>query len=120
MAQLENIPKTVILSSSLLTERILLYSSFLQAIEERMATEIWTTSKKNLDFKNGNGRSQLAVEPFPEVKPFKEFPYNHLRRLNEFVWDYRLRPPSRTGVMRNIRDQDTRLYIRALKLPARL
>lgn len=108
--------KAVILSSSLLTERMLLYSSFLPAIEGRIQAELWTTSNRNLDF---DGASQITVEPFPAIKPFKEFPYNHLRRLNEFVWDYRLRPPSRMGAMKQLRDKDARFYIRALKLPAR-
>jgi hypothetical protein len=112
--------KAVILSSSLLTERILLYSSFLPALENRIQAELWTTSEKNLDFSETAGRAQTTVHPFPAIRPFKEFPYNHLRRLNEFVWDYRLRPPSRVGAMKLIRNSDARFYIRALQLPARV
>jgi hypothetical protein len=99
---------------------MLLYSSFLPALESRINTELWTTSKRNLDFKETDGGSQTTVRSFPAIKPFKEFPYNHLRRLNEFVWDYRLRPPSRTGEMKLIRERDARFYIRALQLPARV
>jgi hypothetical protein len=111
--------KAVILSSSLLTERMLLYSSFPPALAGRIQTELWTTSQRNLDFQRENGAPQMAVEPFPAIKPFREFPYNHLRRLNEFTWDYRLRPPSRSGAMKRIRDSEARFYIRALQLPAR-
>lgn len=120
--QLETPPllKTVILSSSLLTERMLLYSSLLPALEDRAQVELWTTSDKNLNFKDENGAALTNVEPFPLIKPFREFPYNHLRRMNEFAWDYRLRPPSRIGEMRRIRDKETRLHIRSLKLPARV
>ncbi len=112
--------KTIILSSSLLTERILLYSGFMPALNDDVQAEIWTTSNRNLGFRNVDADSQVAIKPFPAIRPFKEFPYNHLRRLNEYVWDYRLRPPSRAGKMQRIRDNNTRFYIRSLKLPARI
>ncbi|MCI0660766.1 MAG: hypothetical protein L0220_06805, partial [Acidobacteria bacterium] len=112
--------KTVILSSSLLTERMLFYSSFLPSLKGKIEASLWTTSERNLDFKSANGIPHVTVESFPAVRPFKEFPYNYLRRLNEFSWDYSMRPPSRTGAIRRLRDRETRLYTRALKLPARI
>src|SRR5262245_59796175 len=112
--------RTVILSSSLLTERLLLYSSLLPALEDQAQTSIWTTSERNLDFGGANGIAPIAIEPFPAIRPFKEFPFNYLRRLNEFAWDDKLRPPSRTGIVQRFRDRETRLPIRALKLPARV
>ncbi|HKX26253.1 MAG TPA: CDP-glycerol glycerophosphotransferase family protein [Blastocatellia bacterium] len=98
----------------------MLYSSLLPALEGEAQTAIWTTSERNLDFGDANGSAQIAIEPFPAIRPFKEFPFNYLRRLNEFAWDYKLRPPSRTGIIQRFRDRETRLPIRALKFPARV
>lgn len=113
-------PRIVVLSSSLLTERMLLYSSFLPAIQQRAALHLWTTSPRNLNYKDQAGLTEIEVEHFPEVLPFKEFPYNYLRRLNEWTWDYRLQAPSRLSMRRHVRDKQMRWHIRNLKYPARM
>ena len=112
--------KAVVLSSSLLTERIFLYSSFLEALKARVKADLWTTSAKNLHIDQQALSSEMTVDSFPAVKPFKQFPYTYLRRLNEYVWDYRLKPPSRMGMIKEIRDRNTRFHIRTLYAPARI
>lgn len=102
--------KIVALSSSLLTERILHYSSFASEVQSKIDLDIWTTSYRE----EGGG------EDFPAVFPFKEFPHNFLKRLNDYAWDYKLRAPSRFGDIRKIRHNDTASYFRWLKLPARM
>ena len=112
--------KIVVLSSSLLTERMILYSSFLDALRPKVELRYWTTSDRNLNYDAGADGRDLRIEKFPEIRPFKEVPYNYLRRLNEYVWDYKLRPPSRLSVDRLIKKDQVRAHIRALKFPARL
>ena len=116
----ERPPKVVVLSSSLLTERMILYSSFLDALRQKAELRYWTTSERNLNYGAGAESLDLRIEKFPEIRPFKEVPYNYLRRLNEYAWDYKLRPPSRLSVDRLIKKDLVRAHIRALKFPARL
>lgn len=110
--------KTLLLSSSLLTDRMILYSDFLSTLADENDVSVWATSL-------ANGASALwanapaDVEAFPPVHPFREFPYNYLRRLNEFAWDFRLRPPSRMSMMRHVRNKIQARHVRALRLPAR-
>jgi hypothetical protein len=111
--------KIVALSSSLLTERMILYSSFLDALQPKVELHYWTTSERNLNYDAGADGRNLQIEKFPEIKPFKEIPYNYLRRLNEYAWDYKLRPPSRLSMDRLVKKDAVRMRIRALKLPAR-
>lgn len=112
--------RAVLLSSSLLTERIFLYSSFIDGLAGRLEAELWTTSEKNLHYQEESLSDNLTVRGFPAVKPFKQFPYTYLRRLNEYVWDYRLKPPSRMGMIKEMRDRNTRFHIRTLYVPARI
>src|SRR5438128_10233184 len=82
------------LSSSLLTDRMLLYTRFLNVLSSDASVMVWATSTQSPQFQEMWSAAPAAIQTFPKVYPFKEFPYNYLRRLNELVWDYRLRPPS--------------------------
>ena len=113
-------PSVVVLSSSLLVDRMLIYTNFLAALDRKAGIRVWATSSKNTAYQGVWQSTPAAIEDFPEVGPFREFPYNYLRRLNEFVWDFRKCPPSRLSMMRHIRDRRQAFSIRALKLPARL
>ncbi|MDX2041245.1 MAG: CDP-glycerol glycerophosphotransferase family protein [Acidobacteriota bacterium] len=108
------------LSSSLLTDRMLLYTGFLETLCRAADVKLWTMSARQSDATaNLSATMNGAIEPMPEIKPFKEFPYNYLRRLNDLTWDFRLRSPSR---MSKIKHQPgfKNLRMRALKPPARL
>ncbi len=112
-------PSVVLLSSSLLTDRMLLYSEALPTLGAYADTTVWATSVTAPAGRLAWSAAPTDVRPFPAIRAFKEFPHNYLRRLNEFVWDYRLRPPSRLSAMRHVRDKYQAAHLRALKLPAR-
>lgn len=113
------IPNVLLLSSSLLTDRMLQHGGVLEGLRGIARTTVWATSAG----KSGSPewtRSPGVHAAFPEIRPFREFPFNYLRRLNEFTWDFRYRPPSRLSMIRHVRNKIQPAYIRALQLPARL
>lgn len=110
----------VVMSSSLLTDRVFLYTRFLERLNQRAAVKIWASSVLNPALRDVWRATEVVVEGFPAIDPFREFPYNYLRRLNEFVWDFRQHSPSRTSVALHIREKRQKASIRALKFPARL
>ena len=111
--------KVLLLSSSLLTDRMMIYTKFLDVLSGSVDVKVWATSAGHPRSQAWWSNSRAVVETFPEVRPFKQYPHNYLRRLNEYVWDFRDRPPSRLSMMRHIRDKTQSLHVRALKLPAR-
>ena len=116
----KNLPRLLILSSSLLTDRMFLYSGTLDKLNESASVTLWATSACDDHHRQVWNDVRVPVEPFPAIRAFREVPHNYLRRLNEFVWDYRQHPPSRMSLMRHIRDKQHKLSIRSLKLPARV
>lgn len=108
----------LLLSTSLLVDRVFLYTDLVKKLSEKGSVNIWASSYENTDLGFSWEEMAANVEPFPQVKPFKEIPYNYLRRLNEFAWDYRYMLPSRISAMKHVRDKTTRFRIRALKTPA--
>src|SRR3954453_17267006 len=109
----------VVLTSSALTDRMIVHTAFLRALED-CDTRIWACSAGNPRFQKMWDKAPAVVEPFPSLRPFPEFPHNYLRRLNEFTWDFRLRDPSRMSAMRHVRNVQQRAYVRALKPAARI
>jgi hypothetical protein len=109
----------LLLSSSLLTDRMLLHTQCLKALSKDVRFSVWATSARDADLCEAWKSASVAVEPFPEIHPFREVPHNYLRRLNDFVWDFRQCPPSRMSMMRYIRDKQQSPLIKSLKLPAR-
>lgn len=110
----------LMLSSSLLTDRMLHRTQLLDTLSAHANVGVWATSARDTRFLGDWQQSPASVESFPAVVPFKEFPYNYLRRLNEFTWDFRTKPPSRLSMMRHVRNDQQSLLIRALKAPAHL
>lgn len=111
-------PRIVLLSSSLLTDRMLQYTRLLETLNEVASAEVWAMSARNPRFNNVWGKVPGVVKEFPETHPLRER-INYARRLNEFIWDYIQRPPSRLSMDRHVRNKTQSLAIRALKLPAR-
>jgi hypothetical protein len=90
------------LSSSLLIDRMLLHTGFLDALAQRGASvEVWASSARNPFYRHQWADVPARVRPLPEVKPFRELLHNYPRRLNEAVWDRRQREPSRLSMMRH-------------------
>jgi len=116
----QNHTKILLLSSSLLVDRVFLYTNLIETLKKSGDVTIWATSAQDDQHSSVWSKTDVKVEKFPKILPFKEFPYNFLRRLNEFVWDYRFPLPSRTSMRRHVRNKQQELLIRALKLPARI
>ena len=116
----KSLSDVLVLSSSLLTDRILLHTRFLEVLSSDANVWIWATSSSNPRFQKEWDISSAIVEEFPGVLHFKDFPYSYLRRLNEFVWDFRQYLPSRLSMWRHVRKNNQKLSIRALRWPARL
>lgn len=114
----ESQPKILLLSSSLLTDRMFLYSDCLDRLVQGSRVQLWATSARNPRFRERAEAARATLEPFPEVKPFKEFPYNYLRRMNDFAWDFVQQSPSRISVLKHIRDKQQPWHIQMFKLPA--
>ncbi|MEQ1761679.1 MAG: CDP-glycerol glycerophosphotransferase family protein [Pyrinomonadaceae bacterium] len=112
-------PKILLLTSSLLVDRIFVHTKLIETLNEIGETVIWAVSrgdKENFSVWDGN---PARVEPFPAVRPFKAFPHVYLRRLNEAVWDYRFQIPSRVSAEEHIRDKAQTFSVRAMKPLAR-
>lgn len=116
----ERVPNILVLSSSLLTDRMLHHTGFMNELTAQASAEVWAASARNPLFREAWGKSPATIEEFPAVHPFREFPHNYLRRLNEYTWDFRHRPPSRLSMMRHVRDRNQSVSIRALKAPSRV
>jgi hypothetical protein len=113
--------KIVLLSTSLLVDRVLRYTGLVdRLLQEDHDVEIWNSSIDADERPTYPTKDEITIRPFPEVKPFRELRHNFLRRLNEFVWDYRYRLPSRESMMNHVRNKNMPWQIRLLKGPARL
>ena len=106
----------LLMSTSLLIDRVFRFTQLTEKLSEHGRIAIWSTSADEETAKDAD--SAAKWRSFPVVKPFREFPYNLARRLNEFVWDYRYRLPSRLSMTRHRRNREHPFLIRALKLPA--
>lgn len=92
----------LVLSSSLLIDRMLLHTGFLDAlVKNGTSVEIWASSAGNPLYRHQWADVPATVRPLPEVKAFRELLHNFPRRLNEAVWDRRQREPSRLSMMRH-------------------
>lgn len=110
----------LLLSTSLLVDRVFQYTNLVSKLSESGSVTIWATSFDHRNDKDIWKDTSATLEKFPDIRAFREFPYNYLRRLNEYVWDYRYKLPSRMSMMRHRRDKQADLLIRALKPPARM
>lgn len=106
----------LVLTSSLLTDRMLTHSRFLPTLAGSTDVVVWAASAENERLGSAWRAAPATVEPFPAVEPFPEW-VNLLRRLDEFAWDHRLRPPSRLSMERHVRSVNQRRRVRAMRLP---
>jgi hypothetical protein len=113
-------PRVVVLSSSLLTDRMFRYTGFMRTLAENARPSIWAMSARKGEERQWGRDASVDVETFPQVRGFREYPYNYLRRLNEYVWDYYQKPPSRLSMTRHVKDKMVPWNIQVLKAPARV
>jgi hypothetical protein len=111
-------PSVLLLSTSLLVDRVYQYTRLIDELSENFEVDVWASSYGDPDSANSWAGVRAEVKEFPEVRAFREFPHNFLRRLNEFVWDYRYLPPSRMSMLQHVRDSQMSSVIKALKPPA--
>jgi hypothetical protein len=111
-------PRIILLTSSLLVDRVFLYTNLIKSLDEFCDVTIWATSKENDQYTSIWNEVNVKVESFPKIKPFMEVPHNYLRRLNEFAWDYQFTLPSRMSMLRHVRNKSQRASVKALKIPA--
>ena len=112
--------KYLLLSTSLLVDRVYLHTGLLSGLVHSGDVEIWASSYSDPDGRQSWDNIAANVKPFPHVRAFKEIPHNYLRRLNEFVWDYRYLPASRLSMMEHVRNKNYPYSIRVLKGPAKV
>ncbi len=104
----------------MLVDRVFLHTGLIESLAKHGDVSVWASSFDE-DVAASNWTAVDAkIESFPPVRPFRERPHNYLRRLNEFVWDYRFMLPSRVSMQKHVRDKTLPGQILALKLPARL
>ncbi|NUO62693.1 MAG: hypothetical protein HOQ12_12200 [Gemmatimonadaceae bacterium] len=109
----------VILSSSLLVDRMLTHTAFLDVLGERTAPHVWATSAANPRFTSLWAEQPATVRSLPEVRAFRESTHNFARRVNEAVWDYRQGDPSRASMRRHRRVHGGSRHPRFAELLAR-
>jgi len=103
----------LLLTSSTLIDRVFLTTRFITKLQENACARVWALSARNNDFRDIWSGCPAEVEPMPDIRPFPEFPHNMMRRLNEMMWDYRHRPPSRMSMYRHVQ---RRIEIRRLRV----
>ncbi|MCE7962964.1 MAG: hypothetical protein DYH05_10770 [Acidobacteria bacterium ACB1] len=108
------------LSTSLLVDRVLQHTGLIKSLATHGDVSVWASSYDETASAPSWKNVDAQIGSFPHVRPFRERPHNYLRRLNEFVWDYRLMLPSRVSMQKHVRDKRLPGQIRALKLPAKL
>ena len=83
--------KILVLTTSVFTDRMYQYSSFLDVLKREYSLEIWAKSfvSNPVDW----SIKDVKVKPIPEVNPLRHR-LNTLRRINEFAWMFRLEAKS--------------------------
>lgn len=79
------LPKIVVLSSSLLNDRMMLYNDFLTTLSKKAEVYIWPTAWDKPAYESVN-IPNVHVERFPSVREMK-FRLTLLRRINDYTWD---------------------------------
>jgi CDP-glycerol glycerophosphotransferase (TagB/SpsB family) len=104
----------VVLSSSLLTDRMLAHSGFLDELGKGRPVVVWPRS---FDTERGQRvwRDVASrAEPFPTAEPFRQR-VNYLRYINDGAWDARLRSPSRASMETHVRAQSDPPHIKRIR-----
>jgi hypothetical protein len=112
--------RVLVLSSSLLVDRMLAHTGFLRTLSAGAAVDVWATSAGNPRAANVWRDVPAEVRPMPPVDAFRQLWHNYPRRLVEAVWDYRQREPSRLSLMRHRPEAHRDRLLRAIDLSARL
>lgn len=112
--------KFLLLTTSLLVDRVFQQTNLIPELKKSGEVTVWASSQDNRHYSSVWKSTGAHVDNFPRVEAFREIPHNFLRRMNEYTWDFRYKPPSRLSMMRHVRSKNQPLLIKSLKIPARL
>jgi hypothetical protein len=90
----------LVLSSSLLIDRMYAHTAFLAELSRRASVEVWATSAANPAFRALWEGQPARVREFPTVRPFRETAHNFPRSVNDAAWDHSRPTPSRRSLAR--------------------
>jgi hypothetical protein len=102
----------LLLSSTLLTDRMLRYTDAIGSISREMKTCVWSNPLHALH-PASNETTQSRIEPFPTVIPGK-FRNQLLRRVADYAWDSKQLSASRNSFWENRRRALAPAYLRLL------
>lgn len=103
----------LVLTSSLLTDRMLVYTPFLSRLAQDHDVVVWSTSARNEANLSVWEHVRAKVEPFPEFEEYREG-YNLLRRVNEAAWDVGLDMTSRRSFYKLARSRNRHAIVRIM------
>lgn len=83
-------PRILILSSSLLTDRMLVHSETISALAERADVTIWATSRGQDSSRRIWDSVPADVRPFPSVRNRKDLPGSLMRSICQRSWEFEL------------------------------
>ena len=83
--------KILILTTSVFTDRMLQYSTFLEKLKSEFDIEIW--AKSFVSNPNDWEIEGIKVNPIPKLHPLPHWT-SYLRRLNEYTWMHKLKANS--------------------------
>lgn len=95
--------RILILTSSLLTDRMLLYSSFFETLLPHAEVEVWAASMATNSHVWSQVKEQIDVRTLPARIPRRMFPWTYLSRACEHAFDLRSPSPSRQSFTRYLR-----------------
>ena len=111
--------KTLLLTSSVLTDRAIIHSRMLDRLSDNGGVEVWAKSFDNPDHRSMWENTPAAVAGTPEVRPFREW-FQTIRFLNDFLWDFHLGKYCRGSMWRNFPLEGNAKVIKPVRLAARL
>ncbi len=100
-------PRVLLLTSSLLTDRVIRYSTLLPELRRHCEVFIWARSVTNDQGRPTWSDDRAVVERLPDVQPFRQR-VTHMRHMNDAAWDARLDSPSRASMQVRVRAQHQR------------
>ena len=103
----------LILSTSLLDDRKLVYSGVIDHLTDQVGVNIWAASRRNPGTREMWSGVSAAVSSFPEIVPFREFPYAYLRHVNNAAWLVSRPTAAHAGVERLIKQPNRKPLVRA-------
>lgn len=107
-------PRVLILSSILLMDRVLRFTDCIGRLASLGIDPTVMTTSQPSAIPGGE------LIGFPPVRPYRMFPYNYLRRFNDFLWDARNPTPTRESAARLIRNAGLSPRMRLIRRAALL